>query len=325
LTFKHGDSVNQPFFVKAVQVRTYKNSEQRKYVELVMFAQSGESIPGRIWDWQEKIKMYEREIQQGDVIHITGEASEYQKQIQIRVDHLEWRDEDKATWVDQLLPRPKQSADRLKQRLHGMISSMEHPILRALAEAVLSDREISERLYSYPAAKTNHHATLHGLLHHIVSMMECANKVQQQYPFLNRDLLLAGVLYHDLGKIGELTHLRDGGDYTLEGKLHGHIHFSATLLQRFGQQQGVVKTEAFKLLQHMVLSHHGKLEWGSPVTPKIPEAVVLHMIDKLDAMMFCMFSEMQPLQPGEWVKRTKSLENDMLKHSLLNETEDYFS
>ncbi len=168
--------------------------------------------------------------------------------------------------------------------------------------------KVNEKFYKYPAASKIHHGYMGGLAEHTLGMAAVAEDIASLYPQLDRDLLIAGVLIHDLGKTAELGGLIQS-EYSEEGKLTGHISIGHAWLVEVADEKGLADTEEALLLRHMVLSHHGKLEYGSPITPEIPEAEVLSLIDNLDARLNTLKNALAGIKPGQWTQRIFALEN----------------
>jgi 3'-5' exoribonuclease len=158
--------------------------------------------------------------------------------------------------------------------------------------ALLADTELAQAYREAPAARQLHHAWLGGLLEHVVSLLGLADRVAAHYPLLDRDLLVTGVILHDIGKIRELE-WETGFDYTIEGVLLGHIQMGVNLVEKTIAGLPDFPDRLRTLVLHMVLSHHGKLEFGSPKLPMIPEALVLNFLDDLDAKMQAVSSEFE--------------------------------
>jgi 3'-5' exoribonuclease len=182
--------------------------------------------------------------------------------------------------------------DALWTELMGFIESFTEPDLKRLLTTLLSDPAIAQAYKEAPAARQLHHAWLGGLLEHVVSLLRLAERVTPNYPILHRDLLLTGVILHDIGKVRELA-WEIGFEYTIEGTLLGHIHMGAELVERTMDGLPDFPSRLRTLVVHMILSHHGKLEFGSPKLPMIPEALVLNFVDDLDAKMQAMASEFE--------------------------------
>jgi 3'-5' exoribonuclease len=169
---------------------------------------------------------------------------------------------------------------------------MKNPDLKRLLTAMLADPAIAEAYREAPAARQLHHAWLGGLLEHVVSLLNLADRVAAHYALLDRDLLLTGVILHDIGKIHELS-WGVGFDYTVEGILLGHIQMGVDMVEKAMAGLPDFPDRLRTLVLHMILSHHGKLEFGSPKLPMIPEALVLNFVDDLDAKMQAVSSEFE--------------------------------
>jgi 3'-5' exoribonuclease len=183
-----------------------------------------------------------------------------------------------------------------------------------LFEKLLADPEIASRLRRAPAAKTLHHAHLGGLLEHILSLCRLGKLVLQNYPGLNQDLVIAGVLLHDLGKIYELSYTRSFG-YTSEGQLLGHMMLEIQILHRVLLELPDFPRPLQTLLEHLIISHHGHYEFGSPKLPMFPEALLLHYIDDLDSKLNGMQNLIakEAAIPGDWTGYLPSLGRPLLK------------
>jgi 3'-5' exoribonuclease len=189
-----------------------------------------------------------------------------------------------------MLPSTTQDVATLWRQLVGFVDSLSNADLKLLLSTVLDDPALAEAYREAPAAKQLHHAWLGGLLEHVVSLCTLADRVAPHYPLIDRDLLLTGVILHDIGKVRELS-WDIGFEYTIEGMLLGHIQIGAALAERTIDSLPNFPPKLKTLVLHMILSHHGKLEFGSPKLPMIPEALMLNFIDDLDAKMQAVSSE----------------------------------
>ncbi len=174
----------------------------------------------------------------------------------------------------------------------GFVESFTDPHLKQLLTTLLSNPELAQAYREAPAAKQLHHAYLGGLLEHVISLLKLADRVAPHYPVLHRDLLLTGVILHDIGKVHELA-WEVGFEYTVEGTLLGHIQMGAELVEKTIANMPEFPPRLKTLVLHVILSHHGKLEFGSPKLPMIPEALVLNFIDDLDAKMQAIAAEFE--------------------------------
>ncbi len=229
----------------------------------------------------------------GDVVKLRGQVCRYQDKLQVKIDKLRRADPlaDAGEYEHgDFVPKTSFSIDDLWARLTGFVASLADPHLRALLELFLADPAISSALREAPAAKALHHAWIGGLLEHVVSLVELCERAAPQYPEVHRDLLLAGAMLHDIGKLHELRWGTSFG-YTVEGQLLGHITIGTAMIEAKIAQMPQFPPRLRTLLLHLVLSHHGRLEFGSPKLPMTAEALLLHYLDDLDAKMQTLRSE----------------------------------
>jgi 3'-5' exoribonuclease len=203
--------------------------------------------------------------------------------------------------------------EELWTRLREIAGGITDPWLRQLLDSVLDDPEIAPLMRRAPAAKTMHHAFLGGLLEHVLSLCELCHVVAGRYPETNRDLLLTGAVLHDIGKVYELSYDRSLG-YTVEGQLLGHIVMAVEIIGRKINEIPGFPCELGVLVKHMILSHHGQYDFGSPKLPMFREAVILHYLDDLDSKMGAMRG-MFASDNGdrEWTERGGALERRLLR------------
>jgi 3'-5' exoribonuclease len=188
------------------------------------------------------------------------------------------------------------------------VATFENPHLKSLVELFMADAEIAERYRNAPAAKTLHHAYIGGLLDHVVSLFRSCDLMCQNYPQVNRDLLLTGAFLHDIGKVQELTYNR-AFSYTTRGQLLGHMIIELEMLQAKLAQLPDFPAELKTLLEHLIISHHGQYDFGSPKLPMFPEALMLHYLDDLDSKMEAMRAhfEREAELEGPWTSYNASL------------------
>jgi 3'-5' exoribonuclease len=189
-----------------------------------------------------------------------------------------------------MLPSTTYDVADLWRQLQGVVESLTNPDLKLLLSTMLADPAVAAGYREAPAARQLHHAWLGGLLEHVVSLLTLADRVAIHYPLLDRDLLITGVILHDIGKVTELR-WETGFEYTVEGTLLGHIQMGVALTEKTIDSLPEFPPKLKTLVLHMILSHHGKLEFGSPKLPMIPEALVLNFLDDLDAKMQAMAGE----------------------------------
>ena len=274
-------SVTGFFCVAQESVRSKKDGSP--YLALTLADSSGQ-IECRMWDPDQA-----EEFAQGDVVKIRGQVSRYQDRLQITLSKLRRAETGEYTTAD-FVPATERDVNAMWAELKQWVESYEDADLRRLAQAFLDDAEIGAALREAPAAKALHHAWIGGLLEHILSLMGVADAVVRKYPGANRDLLLTGVLLHDIGKLKELR-WGTSFEYTLPGQLLGHITIGVRMVEEKIAALGSFPEEKRVLVEHLILSHHGRYEFGSPKLPMIPEAILLHYLDDMDAKMQTMQAE----------------------------------
>jgi 3'-5' exoribonuclease len=269
--------ITSSFVVVSKQVKPKKSGEP--YLALVLGDRTGH-IEAKMWDnVEEAIGAFEQE----DFIKVKGLLNKYNNRFQLTLHKIRKLGDSEVDFGD-YLPKTTKDIGELWQTLAGFIATFRDPHLKALVEAFMSDPEIAEAYRTAPAAKSLHHAYIGGLLDHVVSLFRSCDLVCRNYPQINRDLLLTGAFFHDIGKIHELTYNRTFS-YSTRGQLLGHMIIELEMLQaklaQFPDFPGPLKT----LLEHLIISHHGQYDFGSPKLPMFPEALMLHYLDDLDSKM----------------------------------------
>jgi 3'-5' exoribonuclease len=282
--FEDGKFFDSYFLVLQKQQRTTKNN--KPYLSLIFSDKTGQ-LEGRVWELNDP--RISKDFDRGDVVKVRGCVSRFDDRLQMKVDQLRKAQAAEADKTD-LMPATTYDVAALWSQLLAFVDSFTEPNLKLLLTTLLADPQIALAYREAPAAKQLHHAWLGGLLEHVISLLTLADRVAPQYPILHRDLLLTGVILHDIGKVRELS-WDIGFEYTVEGTLLGHIQIGAALAERAMDSLPGFPPRLKVLVLHMILSHHGKLEFGSPKLPMIPEALVLSFIDDLDAKMQAMANE----------------------------------
>lgn len=297
--------------VRTAEVRTDKRGMQ--YLDMTLADRSG-TINAKQWNVSRNAP------QAGMLLDVTGSATEFNGRLQFNINfYREVNDEnERNAKMSLIVPSAPRTAEDMLADIRSAVASFKNNDLRKIVEELLT--QAGDRLVYYPAAQRMHHAERSGLLHHTTDMLHLANQVIGCYPFLNADLLRAGVILHDLGKIDEMAADQFGtvSDYTRDGNLVGHIVRGAVNIRLAAERVGVTG-EAVVLLEHMLLSHHGIPEYGSPIRPMFPEAEVLHVIDSLDARMNEMESVMNRTPEGAFSEQIKALDNRRLYHARYTE------
>ena len=248
----------------------------RSYLTLRLIDRSGE-IEARVWERADDLG---RGFDKNDFVRVRGQATLYQGKIQIRVQDVMRVDETKIAAED-FLPRSATDPEAMLDELQAILRGIKNPHLLALAEACFADEELMRLLKQAPGAKTIHHPYLSGLLEHTLSLLKLIQKVVENYRGIDVDLLLIGGFLHDIGKVYEFTFDR-AIDYTDEGQLLGHLVMEVELVERKVAGIADFPAELAMLVKHMLVSHHGAYEFGSPKLPQTLEAVILHSLDDLD-------------------------------------------
>ena len=298
---------NQSFdgflLVRAAAQRTSSNGS--KYLDMTLCDISGE-VNAKMWDGQTPAPA------PAQVLRVRGVMREDNGRPQLRVDKMRPSVESDDFDMAVLTPCAPEPAGDMMDFILNRADAIVDRELKALVLKRLE--EAGDRLLYYPAASKLHHAERSGLLHHTATMLRTAKAVCEIYPFLDADLLAAGVILHDLCKLDELRADEIGlaSDYTREGQLLGHLVMGVAALDRCARELNV-RDELKVMLEHMILSHHDLPEYGSPRRPMFPEAEVLHTLDVLDARMFEMRRELAMVKPGGFTERIWSLERRLYR------------
>ncbi|MFZ0305375.1 MAG: HD domain-containing protein [Terracidiphilus sp.] len=284
--FDEGRTFDGFFLVLSKQQRSTKTN--KPYLNLTLGDKTGQ-IEARVWDPTDP--RIAKVFNQGDIVKVRGCATRFDERNQLKVEQLRLAAPNEVEKAD-LLPATTHDVGQMWGQLEATIDGFAHPDLKRLLKALLADPAIAQAYREAPAARQLHHAWLGGLLEHVISLLGLAERVAAHYTMLDRDLLLSGVILHDIGKIRELT-WDVGFDYSVEGILLGHIQMGVDLVEKTIAGLPGFPERLRALVVHMILSHHGKLEFGSPKLPMIPEALALNFVDDLDAKMQAMKSEFE--------------------------------
>lgn len=239
------------------------------------------------------------------IVKLNGEITEFRGRRQLKIIAIRLANPMDAVQITDFIQTAPIKKEILMEKITEAIFEMKNPTIQRIVRTFVS--KYQEDLLTYPAASRNHHEYASGLAHHIVSMLALAKELYDLYPQLNKDLLYAGVILHDLGKIRELSGVITT-TYTIEGKLLGHIPMMVEEIGHIAKELKVEGEEVI-ILQHLVLSHHGKAEWGSPKRPLVQEAEILHFIDLIDAKMNMLDRALTNVKPGEFTERLFAMDN----------------
>ncbi len=272
-----GNEGEAPFLVTSLNMgRTNRGGI---YLNVELSDNSG-SIAAKVWEAAETLAP---RLAEGSVALVRGYVDTYRGALQFIIREARPLIEEDIHWPDYLKAAPVPMAE-MKAELWFLIDSIEDEDFRHLCSAAIRSPEVEDKFYTMPAAKSLHHAYLHGLLQHSLSVGRLAAQMARHYPQLNQGLLITGAVLHDLGKIWEFTP-PPKVDYSTLGRLKGHLVMGAEYLGRVAESLTGFPPEKLTLLQHLLLSHHGEPEYGAPVRPQLLEALVLHHLDNIDAKM----------------------------------------
>ncbi|GAA0328518.1 3'-5' exoribonuclease YhaM [Bacillus carboniphilus] len=294
-----GEQVEQYLLIKNVTKGTTNTG--KPFLTLILQDKSGE-IEAKLWDASEED---EASFLQQTIVKILGDIHSYRGKNQLKIRKIRTTtDQDHVSIADFLETAPLQQ-DEMISKITQYIFEMKNPNIQRITRHLLKKHQQS--FLEFPAATKNHHEFVSGLAFHVVSMLDLAKSLSALYPSLDTDLLYAGIILHDLGKTTELSGAISPS-YTTTGQLLGHITIMVNEIGQAAEELGI-EGEEVTVLQHMVLSHHGKAEWGSPKPPMIREAELLHYIDNIDAKMNMLDRALERTKPGEFTERIFPLEN----------------
>ncbi|MEI2367025.1 3'-5' exoribonuclease YhaM [Niallia circulans] len=276
-------------------------SNGKPFMSLIFQDKSGE-IEAKLWDATE---MDEQSYRPETIVKVNGDIQSYRGKLQLRIRQIKVAAGEEGIRLADFLETAPLTTDEMLSKITHYIFEMQNPNIQRITRHLVKKHQ--EAFLQYPAATKNHHEFVSGLAYHVVSMLDLAKAIASLYPSLDKDLLYGGIILHDLGKVIELSG-PISTSYTLEGNLLGHISIMINEIGKAADELGI-RGEEVVILQHLVLSHHGKPEWGSPKAPLIKEAEILHYIDNLDAKMNMLDRVLDRVKPGEFTERVFPLEN----------------
>ena len=273
------------FVVASKQVKSKKSGDL--YLSVILADRSGQ-LQANMWD---NVADALNGFEQDDFVKVKGVIHKYNGRWQLTLHKVRRLEEQEIDYSD-YIPKTTKDIDELWRILGAFVDSFENPWLKSLVKAFMTDEAIVTAYKNAPAAKTLHHAYVGGLLDHVVSLFTVCDLTARNYPQVNRDLLLTGAFLHDIGKVHELAYQRSIA-YTTKGQLLGHMIIELEMLhQKIARLPGF-PDELKILIEHMIISHHGHYEFGSPKLPMFPEALMLHYLDDLDSKMESMRAQFE--------------------------------
>ncbi|MGR3741581.1 3'-5' exoribonuclease YhaM family protein [Companilactobacillus sp. DQM5] len=298
--FNVNEIIDLNVLIKQSDLRIAKNG--KKFLSLI-FEDSSGTIGGKYWDAKDS----DAEVfATGKVTHLIGKKELYQNTPQVRITSLD-AVSDSSIDKSQFIKTAPISKDDMEKEFNEIFFEITNPVWNRVVRNLIQRHQ--DKFFTHPAAKSNHHDFEGGLAYHTLSMVKLAKSVSKLYPQVNKELLLAGTIIHDFGKTVELSG-SIGTEYTIEGNLLGHIVLIDGEIVLIAKELGIDENdESLVLLRHMVLSHHGLLEYGSPERPKILEAELLHYIDEMDASINMISKALENTQIGSFSERIFGLDN----------------
>lgn len=307
---KDGQTIAAVFLIRSKELRTSTKSS-KQWLQLELTDRTG-CVSAKMW---ENFADVADKFGRDDFVDIRGRVRVFNDQIEISLDQLLPAPEGQYD-ISDFLPHTKRDVAQMYARLQSYAASAKNPYLRQLVVGIVEDPAIAPGLKSAPAAVKMHHAFVGGLLEHMISLLDLMEPVTAHYRELDRDLLLTGIIVHDIGKVKELTYTR-ALTYSTEGELLGHMALGQSIVRRKIESIENFPQPLAVLVEHLILSHHGEYEFGSPTLPRFPEAVALHFLDDLDSKMGAMRATLDcgPNQESreEWTDRNPALRRTLLR------------
>lgn len=296
--FNVGDRFTGKLLIKSATKGIANNGNP--YLSLILSDRTG-SIEAKLWSItnEDEINFVSEKI-----IEVDGVISEFRGKTQLNINRIRLVNQEDVS-LSQFLETAPIEKSVMMEKVFDTIKTIKNDNIRAITERIIKKYESDFSIF--PAASKNHHAFVSGLAYHTISMLGIGKELCKLYPVLNKDLLYAGIILHDVGKVKEYTGIISA-ELTTPGKLLGHISIISEEIGITAKELGI-EGEEVSLLQHIVLSHHGKKEWGSPVQPLVLEAEILHQIDMIDAKMNTLSSALSGVKAGEFTERLFSLDN----------------
>lgn len=295
------------FMVKTSAIKLGSNKKQ--YLDITLGDKTGD-VSSKKWDIDDRDMEFLSNLKPGDIVKVKAHVTEWQGLLQLRITRIRMAEanEIEEHGVADFIKAAPEKSEAMYDFIYKVAENMKDEDLKKLCIKVLEDNR--DRLMYYPAASKNHHAEYGGLLYHVKRMLMTGERVCEVYTDLNKDLVCAGVILHDIEKLNEILSDEYGisSGYSFEGQMLGHLVQGVKALDRWTSELSFPREKAL-MLEHMILSHHYEPEFGSPKRPLFPEAEVLHYLDILDARMFDMFDALSSTEPGEFSERVWTLEN----------------
>ncbi|NLK28330.1 MAG: HD domain-containing protein [Clostridiales bacterium] len=299
---------NEIYLCKHKQLLTGKSG--KSYISMILQDKTG-TVDAKVWDLNSEIGQYEAM----DFVHIDARVTTYQDQLQLNVSRI-YKAQEGEYYPEDYFPMTSKDIEEMYQELKGFIASIKELNLKSLLEHFfLHNKDFIKQFKSHSAAKSVHHGFVGGLLEHTLSVTKLCQFFADHHPIINRDLLISAALFHDIGKMQELSSF-PGNDYTNDGQLLGHIFIGANEVSHVIRQMNKFPESLEKELIHCILAHHGELEYGSPKKPATVEALALHLADNADAKLQTMTEILNTGDPKtEWMGYQRLFESNIMRSS----------
>lgn len=301
---KQGEIINGIYILRKKELKEASN--KKPFIDIVFSDSTGE-IQAKLWEAGEDVF---NSLQVNMLYYVNAKVDSFKDILQLNINKIRIADPEDQKEIDKFVPSAPIPAEKMLNEIYGYANRISNPDIRKLVLKLLKNKE--EQLLYYPAAKSLHHSIRSGLLYHILRMLHMAEKLKEVYTQVNLDLLYAGVLIHDLAKIGELESNELGiSEYSKEGQLLGHILMGICDIEVAGRELGI-SSEVVLLLKHMIASHHYEPEYGSPKKPMFLEAELLHYIDIIDARVYDYENNLKNIEEGSFSEPVWSLDKRRL-------------
>ncbi|MBH1940759.1 HD domain-containing protein [Mobilitalea sibirica] len=304
---REGDIIrNEIYLCKTKQTLTGKSG--KNYVSLILQDKTG-TIDGKIWDFNNEIEQYEAM----DFVHIDARVTSFQDALQLNISRI-YKSREGEYYPEDYFPTTNKNVEEMYREIKNIIVAIKEPNLKALAEHFfINDTEFVKAFKKHSAAKSVHHGFMGGLLEHTLSVVRLCEYFSSTYPIINRDLLITAALFHDIGKMEELSSFPEN-DYTDDGQLLGHIFIGTNKVSNYINKAGKFPAKLANELLHCILAHHGELEYGSPKKPATIEAMALHHADNADAKLQTMTELLSSGDPKiEWMGYQRMFESNIMR------------
>lgn len=299
---------NEIYLCKSKQILTGKSG--KSYVSLVLQDKTG-AVDGKIWDFSSEIEQYEAM----DFVHIDARVTSYQDALQLNISKI-YKAREGEYYPEDYFPVTRKNVEEMYRQVKDYIAAIKEPNLKSLAEDFfVNNTDFVKRFKSHSAAKSVHHGFVGGLLEHTISVVKLCDYYTTSYPIINKDLLITAALFHDIGKLDELSSFPEN-DYTDDGQLLGHIFIGANIVSNYIKKMNKFPPKLANELIHCILAHHGELEYGSPKKPATIEAMALHFADNTDAKLQTMTELLATGdQKSEWLGYQRLFESNIMRSS----------